>query len=121
MKNLPITKSNLYFKTSQKNFKKLSNYLFTNQPPMSRTDKIGLAITVTAFVIILSPLALSDSDPYRIKWLIDEVKGNTPLFDNTESQKGEQFTMIVHLKMSEQEHLDATEKIIFGEYRSLSR
>ena len=36
---------------------------------MTKVDYVGLAITLVAFAVIFSPLAMSDSDPYKIKGL----------------------------------------------------
>ena len=86
---------------------------------MSRSDKIGLSLTVIAFGVILSPLALSDSDPYHLKWLFDEVVENVPLIDGGENQDAH-YTVIVNLKISPDSHMDATEKIILGKYISFA-
>lgn len=87
---------------------------------MSKSDKIGLILTVTAFGIILSPLAFSDSDPYHIKWLLDEITENVPLIDSIGENNDSHYRVIAHLKISQETHLDATEKIILGKYRALS-
>ena len=100
-------------------FGKISTYLLSNSSPMSRTDKIGLSLTIVAFGVILSPLAISDSDPYHLKWLFDEVKENVALIDGSEENQ-EQYRVIAHLKISHDNHIDATEKIILGKYRSFA-
>lgn len=101
-------------------FGKITTYLFSNSAPMSRSDKIGLSLTIIAFGMILSPFALSDSDPYHIKWLLDEAKGSLPLIDNIAENQDAHYRVIAHLKLSQENHLDATEKIILGKYRSLT-
>ena len=103
-----------------KKFGKISTYLLSSSSPMSKTEKIGLSITVIAFGMILTPLALSDSDPYHLKWLFDEVKETVPLIDNTEKNHDSQYRVIAHLKISNENHIDATEKIILGKYRSFA-
>ena len=97
----------------------ITAYLLSN-PTMSRSDKIGLSLTIIAFGVILSPLALSDSDPYHIKWILDEVKANVPLVDGVGENQDSHYRVIAHLKLSQESHLDATEKIILGKYRSLT-
>jgi hypothetical protein len=101
-------------------FGKITTYLVSNSSPMSRSDKIGLSLTIIAFGMILSPFALSDSDPYHLKWLFDEVKGNIPLIDSVEENNDTNYRVIAHLKLSQETHLDATEKIILGKYRSFT-
>jgi len=101
-------------------FGKITTYLFSNSSPMSRSDKIGLSLTIIAFGMILSPFALSDSDPYHLKWLLDEVKGNVPLIDSVGENHDTNYRVIAHLKLSQETHLDATEKIILGKYRSFT-
>ncbi len=101
-------------------FGKITTYLVSNSSPMSRSDKIGLSLTIIAFGMILSPFALSDSDPYHLKWLFDEVKGNIPLIDSVEENHDTNYRVIAHLKLSQETHLDATEKIILGKYRSFT-
>ena len=87
---------------------------------MSRSDKVGLTLTIIAFVVSLSPLAFSDSDPYHIKWLLDEVAENASLIDSIGENNDSQYRVIAHLKISQENHIDATEKIILGKYRSLT-
>jgi hypothetical protein len=101
-------------------FGKITTFLVSNTSPMSRTDKVGLSLTIIAFGIILSPLALSDSDPYRLKWLLDEVRGNVPLIDSAGENHETHYRVIAHLRLSQETHLDVTEKIILGKYRSLT-
>jgi hypothetical protein len=99
---------------------KITTYLISNSSPMSRSDKVGLSLTIIAFGIILSPLALSDSDPYHLKWLLDEVIENVPLNDSIGENHDKEYRVIAHLKISQETHLDATEKIILGKYRSFT-
>jgi len=101
-------------------FGKITTYLVSNTSPMSRSDKVGLFLTVIAFGMILSPLALSDSDPYHLKWLLDEVIENVPLIDSVGENHDTNYRVIAHLKISQETHLDVTEKIILGKYRSLT-
>ncbi len=101
-------------------FGKITTYLVSNTSPMSRSDKVGLSLTVIAFGMILSPLALSDSDPYHLKWLLDEVIENVPLIDSVGENHDTNYRVIAHLKISQETHLDVTEKIILGKYRSLT-
>jgi len=70
--------------------------------------------------MILSPFALSDSDPYHLKWLLDEVRENVPLIDSVGENHDTHYKIIAHLKISQENHLDVTEKIILGKYRSLT-
>ncbi len=101
-------------------FGKITTYLVSNTSPMSRSDKVGLSLTVIAFGMILSPLALSDSDPYHLKWLLDEVIENVPLIDSVGENHDTNYRVIAHLKISQETHLDVTEKIILGKYRSFT-
>jgi len=101
-------------------FGKTTTYLVSNSAPMSRSDKVGLTLTIIALGMILSPFALSDSDPYHIKWLLNEITENIPLIDSAGENHDTHYSVIVHLKLSQETHLDATEKIILGKYRSLT-
>ena len=101
-------------------FGKITTYLVSDSAPMSKTDKVGLTLTIVAFGIILSPLALSDSDPYQIKWLLDEVIGIVPQADSVGEDQDTHYRIIVHLKTPQESHMDATEKIILGKYRSFT-
>ncbi len=96
-------------------FGKMVTYLFSSSNPMSTADKVGLMFTIIAFGVILTPIAMSDSDPYHIKGILKEVKDNFPLMDNLDkNQDSSQFRMIAHLKLSPEFNLDTTEKIIQG-------
>ena len=86
---------------------------------MTTSDKVGLLFTIIAFGVILTPIAMSDSDPYHLKGILEEVKDNVPLIDNLDkSQDGSQYRIIAHLKLSPEFHLDTTEKIIQGKFIS---
>ena len=88
---------------------------------MTSTDKVGLVLTIIAFGFILTPIAFSEADPYHIKGLLEELKGNVPLMDDfVDNQDHTQYRVILHLKLSPESHLDITEKIIFGKYRSIT-
>ena len=99
---------------------KITTYLLSNSSPMTRSDKVGLSLTIIALGVILSPFALSDSDPYHLKWILEEVKENVPSFDNIGENQDAHYRVIAHLKISHESHLDATEKIILGKYRSFT-
>lgn len=87
---------------------------------MTRSDKVGLTLTVIAFGIILFPFASSDSDPYHIKWLLDELTENISFIEDVRENNDSYYRVIVHLKISQESQLDSTEKIILGKYRSFS-
>ena len=98
-------------------FGKIATYLVTSPNPVTIADKVGLMFTIIAFGVILTPIALSDSDPYHLKGILEEVKDSIPLMDNLEkNQDGSQYRIIAHLKLSPEFHLDMTEKIILGKY-----
>jgi hypothetical protein len=100
-------------------FGKMATYLFSSSNPMSTADKVGLMFTIIAFGVILTPIAMSDSDPYHLKRILEEVKDNVPLMDNLDkNQDGSQYRIISHLKLSPEFNLDITEKIIQGKFNS---
>jgi hypothetical protein len=100
-------------------FGKMVTYLFSSSNPMSTADKVGLMFTIIAFGVILTPIAMSDSDPYHLKRILEEVKDNVPLMDNLDkNQDGSQYRIIAHLKLSPEFNLDITEKIIQGKFNS---
>lgn len=100
-------------------FGKIATYLVSSSNPMTTADKVGLMFTIIALGVILTPIALSDSDPYHLKGILEEVKDNVPLMDNLDkSQDGSQYRIIAHLKLSPEFHLDTTEKIIQGKFIS---
>lgn len=105
---------------TQNSLSKISAFLLSNSTPMSGSDKVGLSLTIIALGVVLGPIALSDSDPYHIKWLFDEVKGNVPLIDSISEDNNPHYRVIAHLKISHDNHIDATEKIILGKYRSFT-
>lgn len=101
------------------NFGKITTYLFSSSTPMSSADKVGLILTIFAFGIILTPIALSDSDPYHLKGILEEVKDSVLSIDNFEqNQDQSKYRIIAHLKLSPEFHLDSTEKIIQGKFIS---
>jgi len=98
-------------------FGKIATYLVTSPNPVTTAEKVGLMFTIIAFGVILTPIALSDTDPYHLKGILEEVKDSVPLMDNLDKNQDEsQYKIIVHLKLSPEFHLDATEKIILGKY-----
>ena len=98
-------------------FGKMVTYLFSSSKPMSKADKVGLTLTIIAFGFILTPIAMSDSDPYHLKGILEEVKDNVLSIDNFDNnQDKSEYRIIAHLKLSPEFHLDSTEKIIQGKY-----
>ena len=96
-------------------FGKMATYLVSSSNPMTTADKIGLMLTIIALGVILTPIAMSDSDPYHLKGILEEVKNSVPLLDNLDKNQDEsQYRIIAHLKLSPNFHLDTTEKIILG-------
>lgn len=96
-------------------FGKFGTYLISSSNPMTIADKVGLIFTIIALGVILTPFALSDSDPYYLKGVIEEVKDRVPFFDNLDNNQDEsQYRIIDHMKISPEFHLDTTEKIILG-------
>ena len=92
--------------------------LFSSPCPITTAEKVGLVFTVVSFGAILSPISLSDADPYHIKGIFEEVKGSIPLIEDLSENQERQYTLIVHLKLSSESHLDTSEEIILGKYRS---
>jgi hypothetical protein len=92
--------------------------LFSSSSPTTTAEKIGLFFTIVSFSVILSPIALSDVDPYHIKGIFEEVKNSIPLIEDLSENQEMQYTLIVHLKFWQESHLDATEKVILGKYRT---
>jgi len=101
-------------------FGKITTYLVSSSDPMTRSDKVGLTMTLIAIGMILSPIAFSDSDPYHIKWILDEITENVPLINSVGENNDSRYTVIINLKTPQETHLDATEKIILGKYRSFT-
>ena len=98
-------------------FGKMVTYLFSSSKPMSAADKVGLTLTIIAFGFILTPIAMSDSDPYHLKGILEEVKDNVLSIDNFDNnQDKSEYRIIAHLKLSPEFHLDSTEKIIQWKY-----
>lgn len=92
--------------------------LFSSSSPMTSGEKAGLFFTIVSFGVILSPISLSDADPYHLKGILEKIKASIPLIEDLSENHEMQYTLIVHLKFSQESHLDATEKIILGKYRS---
>ena len=98
-------------------FGKIATYLVSSSSPMTTADKVGLMLTIIAFGVMLTPIAMSDSDPYHLKGILEEVKDSVPLLDNLDKKQSEsQYRIIAHLKLSPDFHLDTTEKIILGKF-----
>jgi hypothetical protein len=100
---------------------KITTNLVSCSSPVTNSDKVGLIITIIFFSIILTPIAYSESDPYHLKWILEEVKEIVPSIEDSFVNNGEnQYTVIIHLKPSPESHLDITEKVILGKYRTLT-
>ena len=96
-------------------FGKIATYLVSSSSPMTTADKVGLMLTIIAFGVMLTPIAMSDSDPYHLKGILEEVKDSVPLLDNLDKKQSEsQYRIIAHLKLSPEFHLETPEKIILG-------
>ncbi len=96
-------------------FGKIATYLFSSSNPMTTADKIGLMLTIIALAVILTPIAMSDSDPYHLKGILEEVKDSVPLIDNLDKKQDEyQYRIIAQLKLVPDFHLETPEKIILG-------
>jgi len=96
-------------------FGKIATYLFSSSNPMTTADKIGLMLTIIALAVILTPIAMSDSDPYHLKGILEDVKDSVPLIDNLDKKQDEyQYRIIAHLKLVPDFHLETPEKIILG-------
>jgi hypothetical protein len=120
-----LSKENILSEESKHIFEKfcgtariIAANLFSSSTPITTTEKMGLFFTIVSFGVILSPISLSDTDPYHIKGIFEEVKKSIPLLEDLSKNQEIQSTLIVHLKFSQQSHLDATEKIILGKYRT---
>jgi len=100
---------------------KITTNLISSSSPMTTADKVGLVFTIIVFSVILTPIALSDTDPYHLKWILEEVKDSVPLIEDSFGNHGNsQYTVIIHLKSSPESHLDTTEKVILGKYRTIT-
>ncbi len=98
-------------------FGKIATYLVSSSNPMTTADKIGLMLTIIAFGVMLTPIAMSDSDPYHLKGILEEIKISVPLIDNLDKKQDEyQYKVIAHLKLSPEFHLETPEKIILEKY-----
>lgn len=104
-----------FLKEFKKELGKFGTFLMSSSNPMTIADKVGLIFTIIALVVILTPIALSDSDPYYLKGIIEEVKDRIPFFNNLDNNQDEsQYRIIANMKISPDFHLDTTEKIIQG-------
>ncbi len=100
---------------------KITTNLVSSSSPMTTADKVGLVFTIIVFSVILTPIALSDTDPYHLKWILEEVKDSVPLIEDSLGDHGDsQYTVIIHLKCPPESHLDTTEKVILGKYRTIT-
>ena len=100
---------------------KITTNLVSSSSPMTTADKVGLVFTIIVFSVILTPIALSDTDPYHLKWILEEVKDSVPLIEDFFGNHGDsQYTIIIPLKSSPESHLDTTEKVILGKYRTIT-
>ena len=99
---------------------KITINLVSSSSPMTLADKVGLVFTIIVFSVILTPIALNDTDPYHIKWILEEVKDSVPSIEDSFGIHGDnQYTVIIHLKSSPESHLDTTENVILGKYRTI--
>ena len=100
---------------------KITTNLVSSSSPMTTADKVGLVFTIIVFSIILTPIALSDTDPYHLKWILEEVKNTVPsIEDSFGIHRDSQYPVIIHLKSSPESHVDATKKVILGKYRTIT-
>jgi len=76
-------------------FGKITTYLVSSSSPMTTADKIGLMLTIIAFGVMLTPIAMSDSDSYHLKWILEEVKDSIPLIDNLDKNLDESQYRII--------------------------
>lgn len=44
------------------------------QGTTTKTDAVGISITILVFAVAMAPLALSDADPYRIQAIISDIQ-----------------------------------------------
>ena len=96
-------------------FGKIVTFLFSSSKPISTADKVGLSLTIFAFGFILTPIALSDSDPYYLKGILEEVKDTVSSINNLDKNHDKsEYRIIAHMKLSPEFHLDTNEKIIQG-------
>jgi len=100
---------------------KITTNLVSSSSPMTTADKVGLVFTIIVFSVILTPIVLSDTDPYHLKWILEEVKDSVSLIEDSFGNHWDsQYTVIIHLKSSPESHLDTTEKFILGKYRTIT-
>ena len=107
------------FKKCSSNAETISNKLLHSSEPITTAEKVGLLFTVISFGVIFSPLILSDSDPYHLKWSFDKIKETIPFIDELAKNQEIPHTLIIHLTFSSETHIEASEKVIRGEFRSL--
>lgn len=108
-----------FLKESKVKVGKFGTYLVSSSNPMTVADKVGLIFTIIALGVILTPIALSDSDPYFLKGIFEGIKERVPFFENLDNNQEEsQYRIIAHMKLSPEFHLDPTEKIILGKVSS---
>ena len=88
---------------------------------MTKVDYAGLAITLVAFAVIFYPLAMSDSDPYKIKGLAIGIsesieKNFLSLFE----QKSEyEYEIIIHKRISFSEFKGGVHHLVPGQTGSI--
>jgi len=100
---------------------KITTNLVSSSSPMTTADKVGLVFTIIVFSVILTPIVLSDTDPYHLKWILEEVKDSVSLIEDSFGNHWDsQYAVIIHLKSSPESHLDITEKVILGKYRTIT-
>jgi len=119
-------KSGYYLEQIRFQFGKIRKNSILNSSPMTSEDKVGLAITIIAFGIIFSPLALSESDPYHVKGLLEETKKTFNVFSDFinpqveyEIIDGKQYRFIAHFQVSvEKDPIDTIEKVFLGKLKA---
>ncbi len=107
-------------------FGKIPTSSILKSSPMTTGDKIGLTITIISFAIILFPLASSDSDPYQMKWLLEDTRETfmvigdyiIPQADDDKVDE-KRYKIIAHLKLSfDKSQGDVTEKLFLGKLKT---
>ena len=111
------TKNYLLKKRLQSKLKKIPTVLCKSQSPMNMADKIGLALTLTAFAIIFTPIAISDADPYHLKTSLEELQNMFIIEEIIGSPDTGDSRIITYLKISSENHLESIEKIIHGKMK----
>jgi hypothetical protein len=77
-KNIPFDKSETILEKFCGKVRIITKLFFTSSP-MTYAEKIGLFFTIASFGVILSPISLSEADPYHIKGIFEEVKNSIPI------------------------------------------